>query len=103
MPIYHYTGYISKEEAAHQYRVQVRTINTWIKNKSIAPKPFSFITVDGYHAIKDLRTEPIPVPGISLSALEWVRNFATKNKMFFERVYEEIIKGKISGIVIADR
>lgn len=84
--------------------VKVRTINDWIANRSTqSSEVFIFVKIDGYGLIRDISNHDAPPAGISLNDLEWVRNFAKRNKMFFERVYEEIIKGTISGIVLGDR
>lgn len=103
MPIYHYTGYVSKQKSAQQHQFQVRTINDWIRKRSPAPEHFSYVTVDGYPCIKDIFDKTPPPQGVALHDLEWVRNFARRNKMNFERVYEDIIRGVISGVILADR
>ncbi len=103
MPIYQSKGYITKEEAAKIWQVQVRTINDWIRKTNPAPENFSWVDIDGYVCVK----HPIPMPplppNIPLESLEWVRNFANRNSLFFGRVYDAIIQGKISGVAIADR
>lgn len=103
MPIINYPGYVSKEHYAKQRRVQVRAINNWITKRAKASGDFTFIKVDGYVVVKDVFNHDAPPAGISLNDLEWVRNFAKRNKIFFERMYEEIIKGTINGIVLGDR
>ena len=46
---------------------------------------------------------PVPPAGVLPDKLEWVHNFARKNKITYERVYEEIIAGRISAVTILDR
>lgn len=103
MPIYQYHGYITREEAALRYKVQVRTINDWIRKTSPAPASFSLAKIGGYIYIKDPSVTPVPPPGIRPDTLEWVHNFARRNKITYERVYEEIIAGRISAVMLLDR
>jgi hypothetical protein len=103
MAIHVIAGYISKETAAQQYKVQVRTINDWIRKTSPAPDSFSFIRVDGFEFIKDRLAIPVVPAGIVFGQLEWLKRFAKRNTMNWERVYEQIFKGNISGVMIGDR
>jgi hypothetical protein len=103
MPIIHYPGFITKEAAATRYQVQVRTINDWIRKVSPAPESFRYITINGFVYIKDhISNEPPSVP-VALSSLEWVTKFAERHKVYFERLYEQIIMGNITGVVLVDR
>lgn len=103
MPIIHYPGYITKEQAAAHYKVQLRTINDWIQKRRPAPEGFFFIRLGDYTCIKDPSGSAHPPTGIAINTLEWVRSFAKRNKMNFERVYEDIIMDKITGVILADR
>lgn len=103
MPIYHFPGYLSKEQYADQHKIKVRTINDWIARRSPIPENFKYTKVDGYDCIKDIFDPTVPPTGIPLHDLEWARNFATRNGFNFPHVYEDIIAGRLSAVVLADR
>jgi hypothetical protein len=103
MPVLRFIGYLPKEKAAMQFRVQARTINNWIKKQAAPPKDFIFITVDGYDAVKDRTKSIVAPPGVSLHNLLWIHNFSDKNKIPIERLYEDILKDLLTGIVLGDR
>ena len=98
MPIIHYPGYISREEAALRNKVQVRTINDQVRRKDIA-----HVRIDGFVYIKDNAPgQPAPPSNISLAGLKWITHVAHSNKFIPERLYEEVIIGKVTGIVVVD-
>jgi hypothetical protein len=97
MPIIHYPGYISKAEAAVRQNVQVRAINDQIKRKAI---PHAW--VDGFAYIKDPAPSSSDHPNILLKELVWVPRYARQHHFIPERLYEEIIIGKVTGVVLVD-
>jgi hypothetical protein len=97
MPIIHYPGYIARDEAALRKKVQVRTINDQVTRNSIP-----YIRVDGHVYIKDLTVAASPPPNVSLRDFVWVPNYARKHHMIPERLYEEIIIGKVTGVVLVN-
>lgn len=98
MAIIHYPGYISKEEAARRKKVQVRTINIHINKKRIG-----FEKIDDRIFVKDTASQAAPPAGIALGELEWVTNFAERHHIITDRIYEQIIMNKITGVIVADR
>ena len=98
MAIIHYPGLISKEEAARRKKVQVRTINIQINKKTLQA-----VRIDDRIFVKDTAPQAETAPPIPLSELEWVSNFAAKHHIVSERIYEQIIIGNITGIVVANR
>jgi hypothetical protein len=98
MAIIHYPGLISKEEAARRKKVQVRTINIQINKKTLQA-----VRIDDRVFVRDTNPQAESPPPIQLSELEWVSNFAAKHHIVSERIYEQIIIGKITGIVVANR
>ena len=103
MPIIQYPGYITKEEAALQYKIKERTITDWVNRKLTASKGLSCIKVDGFVFVRDKNNPSAPPTGISLANLEQVRKFAERHKIYFERLYEEMLRGNISGVLLGDR
>lgn len=102
MHIYHCPALMTKARYAQILKVQVRTVNDHIR-QNIMRLDFKLVTIDGDHYILNpAKQTPLP-NGLVFEHLEWVRNFAKRNKMFYERVYEEIIKGTISGYIIGNR
>jgi hypothetical protein len=100
MPVIHYPGYVTKEEAAIQHGVKSRTITDWINRGLAASKGISYIKVDGYVFVKDKNNPTAPPPGFSLASLEHVRKFADRKNLYSERIYAEILLGTISGVII---
>jgi hypothetical protein len=98
MPIIHYPGYMTKEEAAARKKVQVRAINEQIRKKK-----WQTIKVDGFVFVKDHSTAVPPPPDILLSSLEWVFRCARKNNLTSDPLYEQIVFGKVTGVVVVNR
>ena len=103
MPIIRYPGYLTREDGALQHKVKLRTMNDWLNRHLAAAKGVSFIKVDGHIFIKDKTSEAIPPAEIQLSTLEWVAKFSERTGVWLPRVYEEIVMGNISGVIIVDR
>ena len=78
-------------------------MNDWLNRNLAAAKGVSFIKVDGHIYIKDKTSEAIPPADIQLSALEWVPTFSVRTGVWLPRVYEEMVMGNISGVIIVDR
>ena len=50
------------------------------------------------------RTQSIVAPpGVSLHNLLWIHTFGDKHKIPVERLYEDILKDLLTGIILADR
>jgi hypothetical protein len=98
MAVVHYPGYLTKEEAARKLKVQVRTINIYIRQKRV-----SFIKVDGIIFVKDTDSHEVPPALVDWKDLQWVRNFAAEHGFTTDRIYEQIIFGKINAVRIANR
>ncbi|MES2619925.1 MAG: hypothetical protein V4615_03660 [Bacteroidota bacterium] len=103
MPIIPYPGYITKEEAALQHKIKTRTVTDWISRNLAASKGISFIKIDGFVFIADKHNPPVPPKGVLLANLEQVRKFSERHDLYFERVYEEILHGNISGVLLCGR
>jgi len=98
MPIIHYPGYITRKEAALRQQVQVRTINDQVRRNAI-----EHVRIDGFVYIKDNHSvQQLPPPNISLTGLKWVPHIARANKFIPERLFEEVIVGRVTGIVVCD-
>ncbi len=103
MAIIHYPGYITKEQATKHYKVKLNTISTWIRNrKSALDKQFSFVIVDGIVGIKD-HSVTTPPPNIILSELLLAEKVARRNKMRGHTIYEQIIAGNVTGVMLVGR
>jgi hypothetical protein len=98
MAVIYYPGFITKEEAAHRQRVTLKTINIQIQEKRIAS-----VTLDGLTFIRDTTLPAAPPPSVVWNELQWVRNFARQNKITSDRIYEQILLGKITAVIIANR
>jgi hypothetical protein len=97
MAIIHYPGYITKEELALRKKVQVRAISEHIRKNKVR-----WARIDGFIFIKDDVAEQAPA-NISLSSLQWVFRCAHKQNMTSDLLYEQIILGKVTGVVVANR
>ncbi len=96
--IIHYTGYITREEAARRKNVQVRAINEQIRRHLIP-----YLRVDGFVYIKDdTHTGASSPVSIALNKLRWIPRVARKNKFIPERLYEQVLIGNITGVVVVD-
>jgi hypothetical protein len=98
MPIIHYPGFTTKEKIALAKKVQVRAINEHIRKKKLEA-----VRIDRFVFVKDPATTAPPPPDIVLSSLIWVPGCATANKMWATLLYEQIIMGNITGVVICSR
>jgi hypothetical protein len=98
MAIIHYPGFLTKEEAARNQRVQVRTIDIQINEKRIP-----FVKLDGITFIRDAALPLASPAGVEWNELQWLRNFARQHHIIADRIYEQIIFEKITGVVIANR
>lgn len=98
MAIIQYPGYITKEQAAAQQRIQVRAVNAQIRSKRLAA-----LKIDGFTFVEDTNSTDAAPPGINLASLEWVYRCARKHKMSSDLLYEQIIMGNITGVIVANR
>jgi hypothetical protein len=98
MAIIHYPGFISKEAAAHRAGIKVRAINVRMKKKQIL-----WVKVDNWVFIKDTTVVAAPPPDIRLAELEWVPNSADRHRISPDRIYDQIILGKLTGVIVAEK
>ena len=78
-------------------------INDWINRNLASARGISYIKADGAIYVKDKTMAAAPAVNIPGSSLEWVPKFAERNNVYLERVYEQIIMGKITGVILVDR
>jgi hypothetical protein len=103
MAIIHYPGYITKEQAAARYKVNLDTIRKWMRDKSLRREGFSFIIIDGFVCVKNEHDDTPAPAGIRLSSLALAEKVAIRNGTRDRVIYEQIIAGNITGVVLAGR